>query len=107
MNGEMLEHSKLESMDNLIQKSWGVIEPQKQIIADIQSIDIIFVPLLGIDNKGNRLGYGKGYYDRFLETSDALKIGLVFEDFILESIPSEKHDVKLDGFITEKGVRLL
>ncbi len=107
MKGDFLEHSTLESIHELIENSWGVLEPEKKSRIDVKSIDMVIVPLLGVDENGNRLGYGKGYYDKFLETTEALKIGLVFEKFVFKHIPTEKHDIKLDGFITEKGVRLL
>ena len=107
MNGDFLEHSILESFLDLEPNSFGILEPNSRYHSDLKKIDIIFVPLLCIDQFGNRLGYGKGYYDRFLETTEALKIGLLFEEFVLDEIPTEDHDIKLDGFITENGVRLL
>jgi len=107
MNGDDLNHSILHSLDNLEKKSWGVYEPAVIINADTSKIDVILVPLLAVDESGNRLGYGKGYYDRFLNESKSIKLGLVFEEFILDEVPTEKHDVKLDGIISEKGVRLL
>ncbi len=107
MNGEDLRHSELGSLDDLYENKWGVPEPSTFIEFDIENLEIIFVPLLSVDKMGNRIGYGKGYYDRFLTNTNALKIGLVFEDFVLDEIPFEKHDVKLDGFISEKGVRLM
>lgn len=107
MNGDELEHSKINSTNELVKNTLGILEPKENLKIDTRKIDLILVPLLGVDIRGNRLGYGKGYYDKFLQTAEALKIGLAFEEFVLDEIPSEKHDVKLDGFITEKGVRLL
>lgn len=98
-----LSHSSLETFDNLIENKWGVLEPGKLNPAP-EILDIILVPLLGADKHGNRLGYGKGFYDKFLEQSDALKIGLVFKDFILKKIPIEPFDQPLDGLISEEGI---
>ncbi|HAW79119.1 MAG TPA: hypothetical protein DCX27_05000 [Balneola sp.] len=65
-------------------------------------IDIIIVPLLAADLHFNRLGYGKGFYDRFLENEKAIKVGVLFSEFILEEIPVEDFDEKLDILISEK-----
>lgn len=105
MNSDELSHSELTSMEEISTNQWGVLEPKTKIRTDLDDIDIILVPLLALDKKGNRLGYGKGYYDKFLTSSKSLKIGLVFEDFVYDTIPYENHDVKLDGFVTEKGIQ--
>ena len=107
MVGNTLEHSQLFSINDLRKNSWGVLEPKITYKIDINRIDLIFVPLLGVDLNGNRLGYGKGHYDKFLISSKALKIGLVFEEFVYDEIPFEQHDIKLDGIISEKEVRFL
>nr|MBI1232077.1 5-formyltetrahydrofolate cyclo-ligase [Cytophagales bacterium] len=73
-------------------------------IADDQQMDVIFVPLLAFDLRGVRVGYGKGFYDRFFATSskDVMKIGLsYFEE--TELLPRESHDVLLDGCIFPNG----
>jgi len=63
---------------------------------------VIIVPCLAADNNGNRLGYGSGWYDRFLaKHPKALKIGLVYDQFLLDEIPHEPHDIQLDFIITE------
>lgn len=98
-----LQHSKLESFEELEINKWGVLEPLKQKSFS-EKIDLILVPLLAADKRFNRLGYGKGFYDRFLNSTNALKIGLVFEEFILPHIPTEDFDEKLDILITEKKI---
>lgn len=105
MVGNALEHSQIFSLNDLQTNSWGVLEPVVTYRIDIDSLDLVIVPLLGVDLDGNRLGYGKGFYDRFLKNTKALKIGLCFHDFIFKKVPTEQHDVKLDGIITEKGIR--
>lgn len=105
-NGQLI-HTKLKSFEDLSENEWGVLEPNtvSQVPPDYASL--ILVPLLGVDEQGNRLGYGKGFYDRFLIQTKALKLGLVFEEFVLEKIPTNAFDQPLDGFITENGVRYL
>jgi 5-formyltetrahydrofolate cyclo-ligase len=57
------------------------------------------------DKRGNRLGYGKGFYDRFLLQTTALKVGFVFDEFLFDEIPVEEFDVKLDVIITEEELK--
>jgi 5-formyltetrahydrofolate cyclo-ligase len=67
--------------------------------------DIIIVPCLAADITGNRLGYGKGWYDKFLvRHPQAKKIGLVYDQLLMDEIPSEDHDIKLDVIVTEKRI---
>lgn len=99
-----LEHSELTSFSELELNKWGVLEPKELKPFDTNKVDLILVPLLGADLNGNRLGYGKGYYDRFLEKVTASSFGLVFDEFILEKIPIESFDRKLSGIISEKGL---
>ncbi|HCI70255.1 MAG TPA: 5-formyltetrahydrofolate cyclo-ligase [Balneola sp.] len=96
-----LEHSKLTTFDELEVNEWGVLEP-KNADPSAGGIDIIIVPLLAADLHFNRLGYGKGFYDRFLENEKAIKVGVLFSEFILEEIPVEDFDEKLDILISEK-----
>lgn len=99
-----LHHTKLESFSDLQPNKWGVLEPVQVHSVSTEKIELVLVPLLAIDKKGNRLGYGKGFYDRFLKAVSVPTLGLVFENFILDSIPFDSFDQKLDGFISEKGI---
>ncbi len=82
--------------DNTVLKpnKWGIPEPENGILIDSKSIDLVFVPLLAFDFKGNRVGYGKGFYDRFLTDVDPKKIiGLSFfppEKTILDLTNTDK-----------------
>lgn len=68
-----------------------------------EQFEVIIVPMLGFDRELNRIGYGGGYYDKFLATQPkAKKIGVCFELGIVEQIPAESHDVPLDMVITER-----
>jgi len=72
----------------------------------IGDIDLVIMPGAGFDLSGNRLGYGGGYYDILLADSgkDTPKIALAYEEQIVDSIPSEKHDVKVDIIVTDKRI---
>ena len=86
--------------------TYNIPEPEDGIEIDNDLIDVVFVPLLAYDQEGNRVGYGQGFYDRFLSKCrpSAKKIGLSFFDPV-ESI-SDVHpkDIRLDYCITPKGI---
>lgn len=71
---------------------------------DKADIDVIVVPLVGFDDQLHRMGHGKGYYDRYLEGMNALKIGVGYEIQKLDQIQVDEHDVSLDLIISEKQI---
>lgn len=98
--------SELSSFDDLKGSSYGILEPKKECIKEvnINEIDLIIVPGVAFDLKGNRIGHGKGYYDRLLKNTNAPIIALAFEFQIIKNIPIEEHDKSVDIIITEKRV---
>lgn len=80
----------------------GIQEPVVGEKIDKDSLDIIIIPAVAYDYWGHRIGFGNGFYDKFLKGTKAQKIGVGFEFQLLESIPAEEHDVKVDMLITEK-----
>lgn len=68
----------------------------------LNKIDLIILPGIAFDKAGNRLGYGKGYFDRLLKKTKAYKIGLAYDFQIVENIPAETHDQKVDLIVTDK-----
>lgn len=85
---------------------YGIEEPVEGIDMFPSEIDLVIVPLLSFDKKGNRVGYGKGYYDRFLKRcrKDCLKIGFSYFDPIDQVDDLNKFDVKLDYGITPDAI---
>ena len=79
-------------------------DPEYGIRVDKKDIDVIIVPLLGFDEKRNRLGHGGGYYDRFMKDCKALKIGVAYSVQKVNQIMTDDNDVALDMIITEKEV---
>jgi len=73
----------------------------------IETIDMIIVPGLGFDEAGNRLGRGKGFYDRFLSNKGfkGITCGLAIEEQVMEYIPTDHHDVSINMLITDKKTR--
>ncbi len=82
--------------------SFHIEEPTGEDIVDVDDIELMVIPAVAFDRKGNRLGRGKGFYDRLLSTSRATKIGVGYEFQLFDSIPSEPHDVAMDMIITQK-----
>lgn len=101
-----LEFSEISSLKDLHKTPFGLLEPKKELekIAPLDEIDLVIVPGIAFDRQGNRIGYGKGYYDRLLKqlSSLAVTIGLCFEENLLESIPATKNDEKVNIVLTEK-----
>lgn len=89
--------------NTILQKnSFGIEEPFGSP-TDINNF-ICIMPLLAVDEKGNRLGFGKGYYDKFLQDKQCIKIGLCYDFQIIKSIPCMEHDIPLDLIISEKRI---
>ncbi len=88
--------------------TWGIREPKRENLVQVNpsEIDCVFVPGAAFDKLGNRLGYGGGYYDRFFERlrDTTPKLALAFSCQIVESIPIEAFDKKVDVLITEEGI---
>lgn len=82
----------------------NVMEPNGEDITNYSEVDIVIVPGVAFDSNMNRIGRGKGYYDRFLAYISALKIGVCFEFQLLKNIPVGKYDVKMDYIITENQI---
>ena len=85
--------------------SYGIPEPREDspVISDL-SDSICIVPALAFSRDGFRIGYGKGYYDRFLDGFDGISVGLVYHRLLLDSLPTDKYDKKVQLIITEKEV---
>ena len=84
--------------------NFSVSEPVGTQVADTSKTDVIIVPGIAFDKSGNRIGYGKGCYDKFLKTSNAIKIGFCYDFQICDYIPCDKHDIKMDFLITENEI---
>lgn len=83
--------------------AFQIEEPTGSDIIDPDDIDLIVVPAVAYDRRGNRLGRGKGFYDRLLKTTTATKIGVGYEFQIFDEIPVEPHDVRMDMIITQNS----
>lgn len=110
--GNSLQTFWLKNRDELEEGEFGILEPSvewrrvKERKVSNDEIDLIIVPGLAFDRNGGRLGYGRGYYDRFLSQVrlDCALVGLAFECQIVREVPMSEHDMPLDVVITEAGV---
>ena len=108
VKGTRLESILLTDNTKLQINNWGIPEPEKGLIIDPKQIEVVFIPLLIFDKKGNRVGYGKGYYDHLLIScnSNVLKIGLSFFEAIDEIEGVNSNDLILDYCVTPMGVKV-
>ena len=101
-----LDHFLLTDSTTLKPNKWGIPEPVGGIQVPISGIDVVFLPLLSFDHKGHRVGYGKGYYDRFLSgcREDVIKIGLSLFEAVDEISDIGEFDVPMDYCITPEKI---
>ncbi len=104
---DSIKFSKWNIFDTLKVNKYGMLEPAEN--KNFLIPDILLVPLLAFDKRNYRLGYGKGYYDRFLNkylkiNKNILTIGVAFSFQKHDKLPTSNYDVKLDYILTEKGI---
>lgn len=97
--------------DNLIRETtiskYGIRTPYSYLPElELESADLVLVPMLAGTKQGDRLGYGGGYYDRALANFSGIAIGITFAEFIVPDLPVDPWDRKLSGVITESGEHL-
>lgn len=93
--------------DNLSESPLGLREPAKGVPIPVSNIDMVVVPGLGFDQNGNRVGRGRGFYDRFLSHLDwhGTACGLAMEEQVVDHVPTSPHDQPVDLLVTDKQVR--
>lgn len=87
--------------------SFHIEEPTGNDIVDPNEIELVVVPAVAYDHVGNRLGRGKGFYDRLLSVTRATKIGVGYDFQLIDELPAEEHDVPVDMVITQTMVKVL
>ena len=105
--GSELEHILLTDITKLKINGLGIPEPEKGIKISPEQIDVIFLPLLAWDKSGNRLGYGKGFYDNFLSLcrKNTIKVGLSFFDPVEKIIDIRSEDIQMDFCVNPEGIK--
>jgi 5-formyltetrahydrofolate cyclo-ligase len=102
----MMDNFYLEGPHQLEKNTWGIPEPKEGIPTPTEKIDAVLVPMLAFDKYGNRVGYGRGFYDKFLATvrPDCKKIGLCFFANVSQIEGMGQHDLPLDVVVTPERV---
>ncbi len=102
---------RLHGLHKVSENQWHIREPilQNDTFSAVDyitpSIDLALIPGIAFDPNGNRIGFGKGYFDRFLKTADVpTKIGIAFECQMIDELPHEATDIPMDYIITEKRI---
>ncbi len=102
-----MEFRAVQSLDGLDKGKFSIMEPGEECpvweYGDSRNV-ICIVPALAYDFNGYRLGYGKGYYDRYLSSKDITKIGVVYSNFITKILPRGRYDLAVELIVTEKGI---
>jgi 5-formyltetrahydrofolate cyclo-ligase len=93
---------ELSSSKYLIRGRFGIMEPVPY--KRVSKIDLLVVPGIAFDKKGYRLGYGKGYYDRLLSGKRTFSIGLAYSFQLLENLPHDRYDKRLNAIASEDGI---
>ena len=102
VKGDEMENIFFAGPEQLEKTKWGMMEPTQGVHSDPQNIDMVIVPLLAVDKLGHRIGYGKGYYDRFLKLCrpNCIKIGVSFFEPEQNITEKSNHDVLLNACLT-------
>jgi len=102
LEGRMVFHTY--DPDQLIRHSFGMLEPEPHLpTVAPETIDLALVPGLAFDRNGWRLGYGGGYFDRFLNDFRGVSVGITFKALLLDSLPHEAYDIPVAYVVTEEG----
>lgn len=100
----VLEFAEISSLSDLRPSALGIPEPPLERRVDLSMIDLLFVPGLGFDRNGARIGWGKGYYDAtLLQHASAVRVGLCFGVQLIPQVPTEDWDQTMDWIISEAG----
>lgn len=102
VEGERLAFYELSSGKYLVKGRFGIIEPLPY--GPVDKIDLLVVPGIAFDKKGYRLGYGKGYYDKFLAKKEVFSVGLAYSFQLIDSLPSGEYDKRMHAIATEDGI---
>ncbi|MGB4590344.1 MAG: 5-formyltetrahydrofolate cyclo-ligase [Clostridiaceae bacterium] len=101
----IMEALEIESMEELVPERHGILEPKEgSRIIQPEEIDLALIPCLGFSSDGYRIGYGGGFYDRFLPQGNFTKIIIAFEKMSVDDLPVSAFDHQVDKIITESSI---
>jgi 5-formyltetrahydrofolate cyclo-ligase len=88
--------------DEITTDKFGVIVPKNYSVMDTP--DVVFIPLIACDKNKNRIGFGKGYYDKFLQNRNCIKVGICYDFQVVANITPNATDIPLDIIVTESEI---
>lgn len=100
-----MEAIEITSLRDLVRSDYGILEPKREKKAiNKNQLDLIIFPGVAFDKKGYRIGYGAGYYDKFMKDihNEVFKVALCYDFQIVNNVPYEEHDVRVSCILTEK-----
>jgi len=104
LDNQLITPAHIKSMEELKPGAYGILEPIDVNPASVEEIDLIILPGLAFDGEGNRLGYGLGFYDKFLQNFKGKKTALAYEAQIVDKVRTTDQDIAVDKIITEERV---
>ncbi len=104
IEGDRLELRAVRGVEELVEGKFGILEPPPNAPRVEPRADFILVPGLAFDPAGGRLGRGGGFYDRFLAGFEGVKVGVCFPELVVDEIPMEPHDIRMDFVVTSEGI---
>lgn len=101
INSTQMELRQYTGISDLQKGAYGIMEPTGKVFKEYEKIDVAIIPGMAFDRQGHRLGRGKGYYDRFLPLlKNAYRIGVCYSSHLLNHIPTDEHDIRMDCVVT-------
>lgn len=97
--GDNIVFYNISKLSDLEEGSFRILEPKTNGVINNFSDSICIIPGIAFDKENNRIGYGKGFYDRFLQNYNGIKIGLTYKECICEKIDNDSNDIKMDKII--------
>ncbi|MFV0395823.1 MAG: 5-formyltetrahydrofolate cyclo-ligase [Coprobacillaceae bacterium] len=107
VNGKKMNFYHIYTMNDLEAGNFGVLEPKSNILVKPSEIDLLIIPIVAYTNEHHRIGYGGGYYDRYLQDYNGLKIGIAFSFQKILDFEIENHDIPLDTIINENSSTII
>ena len=104
---DILYIRKYEQKEKCKTGTFQILEPSGKDIQNLQSIDLVLLPGIAFDKKGNRLGRGKGYYDKLLTQISAPKAGICFGFQLMDNLPADEWDIPMNMIFTEKNMLII
>lgn len=99
-----MKHSELFSLSELVGGAYGILEPRMYRPVPAADLQVVIVPALAVDRNGNRLGFGAGFYDRFLHDINLPSIALAYDFQVIDSVPHESTDVPVSYIVTDNEI---